>query len=122
MTSDVGMFKPILPGTVQTSPTAPAGRAEKEARAKQDPNNVHEVDKTDRADDKLSSVVSGLNDLVRDLQRELRFSIDEDSGDTVIKVIDSETDEIVRQIPSEELMRLRKHLEEAAGVIFQDSA
>jgi flagellar protein FlaG len=40
----------------------------------------------------------------------------------VIKVIDRETDEVVRQIPSEEVVRMRKRLQEAAGVIFQDSA
>jgi flagellar protein FlaG len=67
-------------------------------------------------------MVSNLNQLVRELHRELRFSVDKESGDTVIKVIDSETDEVVRQIPSEELMALRRRLEEAAGVIFQDSA
>lgn len=38
----------------------------------------------------------------RNLGRELQFEIDSDSGQTLIKVIDPETDEIVRQIPSEE--------------------
>jgi len=66
--------------------------------------------------------VSELNSMVRELHRELRFSIDQDSGDTVVKVVDRQTEEVVRQIPSEELMHLRKRLEEAAGVIFQDSA
>jgi flagellar protein FlaG len=70
----------------------------------------------------LDEVVSDLNKLVRDLHRELRFSVDHDSGETVIKVIDRETKEVVRQIPSEELMALRKRLQEAAGVIFRDSA
>jgi len=70
----------------------------------------------------LDEVVSDLNNLVRDLQRELQFSVDEDSGSTVIKVVDRETDEVVRQIPSEELMNLRKRLEKAAGVFFEDSA
>lgn len=40
----------------------------------------------------------------------------------MIKVVDRETDEVVRQIPSEEVMRLRERLQEAAGVIFRDSA
>jgi len=37
-------------------------------------------------------------------------------------VVDRETDEVVRQIPSEEVVRLRQRLQEAAGAIFQDSA
>ncbi len=83
------------------------------------------VEEAERASDEgepLTEVVSHLNDLVRELHRELEFSVDEDSGDTVIKVIDRETEEVVRQIPSEELMRLRARLQEAAGVIFRDSA
>ena len=57
--------------------------------------------------------VSNLNQLVRDLHRELKFSVDDDSGETVVKVIDKETDEVVRQIPSAEVLRLRKRLEES---------
>ena len=38
----------------------------------------------------------------RNLGRELQFEIDTDSGQTLIKVIDPDTEEIVRQIPSEE--------------------
>lgn len=34
--------------------------------------------------------------------RDLRFEVDDDSGMTVVKVIDRSTDEVVRQIPSEE--------------------
>ena len=37
-----------------------------------------------------------------ELGRDLRFEVDDDSGVTVIKVIDPTTDEVVRQIPSEE--------------------
>jgi flagellar protein FlaG len=70
----------------------------------------------------LNDVVSELNSLVRELHRELHFSVDDESGDTIIKVVDRETDEVVRQIPSEDVVRLRQRLQEAAGAIFQDSA
>ena len=70
----------------------------------------------------LNDVVSELNNLVRELHRELQFSVDDESGETVIKVVDRETDEVVRQIPSEDVVRLRQRLQEAAGAIFQDSA
>ncbi len=69
----------------------------------------------------MDQVVSGLNQLVQNLHRNLQFSIDDESGQTVIKVIDNETQEVVRQIPSEEIMRLRRRLEEASGVLFQSA-
>lgn len=81
-----------------------------------------EVRTKEQAQDKLEEMVSGLNELVHELHRELRFSLDKESGEVVIKVIDRETDTVVRQLPPEEVLRLRKRLQEAAGVIFQDQA
>ncbi len=44
------------------------------------------------------------------VQRELHFSIDKDSGRTVIKVMDASTQELVRQIPSDEALRFARKL------------
>ena len=38
-----------------------------------------------------------------------------DSDQLVVKVVDSETNEVIRQIPPEELMQLTKHLNELRG-------
>jgi len=122
MTNDVGMIKAVQPSVVQTHPNAPTGRAEKDVQAAQDADPARSTAEDAKEQEPLDEVVIDLNNLVRDLQRELQFSVDEDSGSTIIKVVDRETDEVVRQIPSEELMNLRKRLEEVAGVFFEDSA
>ena len=122
MTNDVGTLKPALPSVAQSSPTARAGRVEQGVPANANPDGLRKAGGSEQEQEPLENVVSNLNQLVRDLHRELQFSVDDESGDTVVKVIDSKTDEVLRQIPSEEVMRLRQRLEEAAGVIFQDSA
>ena len=61
-----------------------------------------------RADD-LRDKVAQLNDYMQNMNRNLQFSVDDTSGDTVIKVIDSETEEVVRQIPSEEILEASKY-------------
>lgn len=58
-------------------------------------------------------VCSRLDDLVRTVRRELRFRLDDSSGDSIITVIDSETKEVVRQIPSEEVATFVARLQEA---------
>lgn len=121
MTNDIGMVKPGLGQIERTSPTAKADNVETSKEEKQKPSEKAAADAAE-AKQIAEEVASGLNELVYELHRELRFSVDKDSGDTVIKVIDRETDEVVREIPSEEVMRMRKRLEEAQGVIFQDSA
>lgn len=122
MINDIGTIKSVVPSTAPTGTvraierTAPADRASEASggtrAAGQPPDDAQP----------LEEVVSDLNNLVHELHRELQFSVDHESGDTVVKVVDRETDEVVRQIPSEEVVRLRKRLQEAAGVIFQDSA
>lgn len=122
MANDIGMIKSVQPTAMQSIPAAAAGRVEADPRSAAEARKSEQAERGRDAQQPLDDMVSDLNKLVRDLHRELRFSVDRDSGETVIKVIDRETEEVVRQIPSEELVRLRKRLQEAAGVIFQDSA
>ena len=63
--------------------------------------------------------------LVKDLQKRLdplatrlTFSVDEETGSFVVKVIDNESGEVVRQIPPEALLNLRANLAELVGVLY----
>lgn len=53
--------------------------------------------------------------------RALSFEVDEDRKDIIVTVKDSEG-EIIRQIPPEEVMALRKRLEDLVGVFMDDTA
>jgi len=78
--------------------------------------------KTSADEAKLDKVVEDLNEFVQVIQRKLQFSVDEESGKTVVKVIDSETDQIIRQIPSEEILEMQNRLGEMNGLLFQTRA
>ena len=62
----------------------------------------------------LDETVSQLNDSLQNIQRNLEFRVDEDIGRIVINVRDKETGELVRQIPSEEVLQLAKNLHAAS--------
>jgi hypothetical protein len=49
----------------------------------------------------------------------LDFSIHPDTHDIVIQVVDPETDEVVRQVPPEEMVELAARLDEARGSLLQ---
>lgn len=53
---------------------------------------------------------------------ELTFSIDEDSGRTLVKIIDRETDEVIKQIPSEEMLQIAKALDKLQGLLVKQDA
>ena len=72
--------------------------------------------------EELDSVVTDMNSVAQNLQRDLLFSVDEKSGGTFVQVIDKETEEIVREIPSKEIREIKARLEEVSGMIFMDNA
>ena len=61
---------------------------------------------------KVNQAVSDLNDFVQNVQRSVHFSMDEDNGETIVRVIDKDTNELIRQIPTEEMLNIAKSLEE----------
>lgn len=70
----------------------------------------------------LEAAIERLNELMKDGQRSLNFTVDQDLDEVVIKVTDTETEELIRQIPNEEALKFAKNLEGVLGVIFNDRA
>ena len=58
----------------------------------------------------LAGVVQSMNDYMQSVQRDLRFTVDEDTGRTIIKVLDRENDQLIRQIPPEHLLKMAGQL------------
>jgi len=68
----------------------------------------------------VESAVSKLNDYVQTTSRKLNFQVDDDSGKTVIKVYDRESDKLIRQIPNELVLELARRLnEEEPSLLFE---
>jgi flagellar protein FlaG len=67
--------------------------------------------------DKMAQDVA---DRLQTNQRQLQFSVDSETNSTVVRVIDSETKELIRQIPSEELLAISRRLEAATGLLVDD--
>ena len=84
------------------------------------------VQKTDKAiqDQALSTedmkeITEDLNDYMSDLQTDLRFSMYEKlDNQVVVQIKNSATDELIKQIPSEELLELRVKMEELSGLLL----
>jgi flagellar protein FlaG len=72
--------------------------------------------------EKLKTAVQEIEKFVQSIKRNLEFSIDEKSGKVVVKVIASETGEVVRQIPSAEALKLAESLHNASALLFDGKA
>jgi len=66
----------------------------------------------------IAETIDEMNQFLESMKRNISFSIDQDSGQSVILVKDSENDQVIRQLPSEELIVLRKKMDDVAGILF----
>jgi flagellar protein FlaG len=53
--------------------------------------------------------------------RKLQFSLSKELGKVVVKVIDSNTDKVIREIPSAEIQKLQIRIKETLGLLFDES-
>jgi flagellar protein FlaG len=72
--------------------------------------------------EELNAAVKKINASLPASAQSLEFSIDEDSKDIVVKVIDQATKEIVRQIPSKEALEIAKSLDKMRGLLIRQTA
>ena len=54
------------------------------------------------------------------LNRKLSYSVNKELNQVVVKVIDAETDKVIRVIPSEALLKLHSRMKEVIGLIFDE--
>ena len=81
------------------------------------PQNVKAI--ADVSEEQVKDAVSKLNDYVQSTERTLDFKMDEDSGKTVIKVYDTLSAELIRQIPNELALELAQNLnDEEPSLLF----
>ena len=79
----------------------------------------------------LNDAVTYINDHFQNIQRNLEFSVEQDTGKVLVRVYDAETEELVRQIPGEQAIKMaqimhEKNLEadglKADGFLLQEKA
>ena len=66
----------------------------------------------------VEDMVEALEDFANTVQTRLDFSIDDDTEDVVVKIMDKETDEVIRQFPAEEILELREKMQDLSGLLF----
>jgi len=60
---------------------------------------------------KIESVTKQIDSFLRSMNRSLQFRLDESSGRMIVSITDSETGEIIRQVPGEDALRIAQSLE-----------
>ena len=67
----------------------------------------------------LEAAVKEVARVVQPKASNLDFSVDHDSGKTIVRITDRQTGEMIRQIPSEEMVELAKSLDRMQGLLMR---
>ncbi|MFD0912330.1 flagellar protein FlaG [Methylophilus luteus] len=69
----------------------------------------------------LTGAVNKLNEYVAPALQTIEFSIDDESDRIVVKVVDTETQKVLRQIPNEEVLAISKTLDKLRGLVIRQA-
>ena len=71
--------------------------------------------------EKVSRIVEQIQGVSNLFDRKLSFQVNKELDEVVVKVIDSTTDKVIREIPSAEIQKLQIRIKEALGLLFDES-
>ena len=112
-------------GTPKPAAPAVSAQAQAEAEATQTVQAVQATQQSGAAElspDQLELMAEEMQTFIGSFNRSLQFKVDEDSGRNVVTVLDSDTGDVIRQIPSEELLDVINRLNEASGGLLDTQA
>lgn len=101
--------------TEQKSTTTPVQTA-------QSVTKTEKAEKTEASPKELEEAVKAINDFLKPINSAIQFSLDHDTGKSVVKVIDVATKDVIRQFPSEEMLSIAKALDKMKGLLVQQKA
>lgn len=117
--SPAAAFSPPTPA-IQSDPEQTVSATDRERAAKADQTkeeNGKPLDAKTTAD-----MIGKINDYLQAQGHNLKFKVDKDTGRTVIQIVDSATDEVLRQIPPQEVLDIAKRLGDIEGLLFRGDA
>ncbi|PLX69286.1 MAG: hypothetical protein C0602_07705 [Denitrovibrio sp.] len=90
--------------------------AEKDIKTEEQPSS-----KTPKKEE-VTQAVSDLKAALDSMNVKREFSIEENSKELIVKIMDPEEKKVIRQIPSEETLRLSKNIKEMVGLLYDSTS
>lgn len=72
--------------------------------------------------EELDSALKKISEFIGSRNSDIQFTTDKDTGIDVVKVIDRESKEVIRQIPSEDVLQIAKALDKIQGLLIKQKA
>jgi flagellar protein FlaG len=99
-------------------PVSPVPAVDTRGQAPKPQNSQSET----KSKPQIISTAADIQRLSHAFNKKLQFVVDHNSNEVLVKVIDKDTDKVIKVIPPEELQRLHRNLKEAIGLLFNEMA
>jgi len=66
----------------------------------------------------IKHAVAEMNELAKAMNHKLSFTMDYETNDVIVKVIDASTDKVIKELPAAELQKLHRSIKEAVGLLI----
>jgi len=106
-------------GKSPAQPEAKAGSLPPETPKRADTTQESRASSREESEKAVREAVDNIQKFVAQSTRDITFSIDESAG-FMVKVIDRSSQDVIRQIPSEEVVAIAKALDKLQGLFVQD--
>lgn len=84
--------------------------------------SVAQTQKAEASREDLEKAIKEVNDFLKPINNSIQFNLDDDTGKTIVKVIDLATKDVIRQFPSEEMLSIAKAIDKMKGLLVQQKA
>jgi flagellar protein FlaG len=115
--ANVANFQPNLPRSVTKSDAEVVSQV---AATVIKPSGVNQTAQVTR--ETVAKAAEQIQQFVQSMGRNLNFSIDETSGYHVVRVVNPDTGELVRQLPSEELLKISRDFQRLNNALISQRA
>ncbi len=102
----------------QSADTRVGGKKTVEERHAISKDEPEEASNKEMPQQELEKIASEIQIQLKRINTELRFEVDSASREIVVKILDPDSQQVIRQIPSEELLAIRARMDEIIGVLY----
>lgn len=113
-----------LQGNTASTTTRASNRPAPQSRPANEPVAVEQSQAVSAAEaaESVRQAVQQANDALRQSAVGVEFSLDQGSGRVIVSVVDSETKEVLRQIPSEQMLAISRAIDNLRGLLIEQEA
>ena len=116
-TSPVTMTGAAPAADFQLQAPAPSGASPAAPNAVQ-PSQNRNSNQPEPSLEQIKQAVNQINQTIQSVNKDVQFSVDQQSGRVIVKVVDTQNNQVIRQIPSKETLAVAEALGKLQGLII----